>query len=96
MIILKKSIFGICLLSSLNGCIQNTAFLGPAYTLGSTGNVYQAGLSYGSNVAVKRVTGKSPGENIQDLLQPKDEDSDFERLIKQRIIKTRKIMNLTQ
>ena len=85
-----------CFLSLLNGCVQNTAFLGPVYTMGSTGNLFQTGFSYGSGKAVTALTGKSPGENINGLLQPKDEDSDFERLIKQRIKKTRKIMNLTQ
>ena len=76
--------------------MQNTALLGPMYTLSSTGNVFQAGLSYGSNKAVTSITGKTPGENIKNLLQPKDEDSDFEKLIKKRIKETRKKMNLTQ
>ena len=47
-----------------NGCMQNTAFFGPAVTVASTGNIYQAGLSYGSNLAIKKITGKSPIENI--------------------------------
>ena len=96
MIILKKLILGVCFLSLLSGCIQSTAFLGPVYTLGSTGNIVQAGLSYGSGKVVTGLTGKSTGENIKDLLQPKDEDSDFEKLINRRIIETRKKMNLTQ
>ena len=94
LIILKKLILTICFLSFLNGCVQSTAFLGPAYTLGSTGNVFHAGLSYGSSKVVKNITGKSTEENIKNLLQPKDEDNDFERLIKERVINTRKIMNL--
>tara|TARA_B100000780_G_C20673454_1_gene268008 strand:+ start:131 stop:421 length:291 start_codon:yes stop_codon:yes gene_type:complete len=96
MMILKKLILVIFFLSLLSGCIQNTAFLGPAYTLGSTGNLIQTGFSYGSGKVVTSLTGKSPGENIKNLLQLRDEDSDFEKLIKKRIIKTRKIMNLTQ
>ena len=63
-----KIIAGLFLLFFLNGCVQSAALLGPAYTLASTGNIYQAGLSYGSNQAVKKVTGKSPTENIQSLL----------------------------
>ena len=94
--ILKKIILAIIFVNLLNGCVQNTALLGPMYTLGSTGNVFQTGLSYGSNKAITSVTGKTPGENIKDLLQPKDEDSDFEKLIKKRIKETRKKMNLTQ
>ena len=96
MTILKKLILGTLFLSLLNGCVQSTAFLGPIYTLGNTGNVFQTGLSYGSSKAVKSITGKSTGENIIDFLQPKDEDSDFEKLIKKRIIETRKKMKLVE
>ena len=35
--ILKKIIAGLFLLFFLNGCVQNTALLGPAYTMASTG-----------------------------------------------------------
>jgi hypothetical protein len=91
-----KLILGIVFLSFLNSCMQGTAFLGPAYTLGSTGNIFQAGLSYGSDKVVNKITGKSAIENINDLLQPKVEDSEFEKLIKKRIIETRKKMNLTK
>ena len=65
---LKKGILGIFLISSLTGCAQNTAFLGPAYTFGTTGNLYQAGLTYSSNEAITNLTGKSPGENIKNIL----------------------------
>ena len=47
-----KIIAGLFLLFFLNGCVQSAALLGPAYTLTSTGNIYQAGLSYDSNQAV--------------------------------------------
>ena len=69
--ILKKIFAGLFLLFFLNGCVQSTALLGPAYTLARTGNIYQAGLSYGSNQAVKKITGKSPTENIQSLVDNK-------------------------
>ena len=45
----KKIIFGLFILVFLGACAAPTAMLGPAYTLTSTGNVFQAGLSYGSN-----------------------------------------------
>ena len=51
--------------------MQSAALLGPAYTLASTGNIYQAGLSYGSSQAVKKITGKSPTENIKSLIDSK-------------------------
>ena len=98
--ILKKIIVGLLLLFFLNGCVQSTALLGSAYTLASTGNIYQAGLSYGSNQAVKKITGKSPTENIKSLTDSKkskiDEEQNYDEffaLVKNRIEKTSKIIN---
>jgi phosphoribosylaminoimidazole (AIR) synthetase len=98
--ILKKIIAGLFLLFFLNGCVQSTALLGPAYTLASTGNIYQAGLSYGSNKAVEEITGKSPTENIKSLTDSKkskiDEEQNYDEffaLVKNRIEKTSKIIN---
>ena len=99
--ILKKIIAGLFLLFFLNGCVQSTALLGPAYTLTSTGNIYQAGLSYSSNQAVKKITGKSPTENIQSLvdnkkikIEEKEKQDEFFALVKSRIEKTSKIIQL--
>jgi len=99
--ILKKIIAGLFLIFFLNGCVQNTALLGPAYTLASTGNVYQAGLSYGSNQAVEKITGKSTTENIKSLannkkIKVKEEENneEFFILVKSRIEKTSKIIQL--
>ena len=99
--ILKKIIAGLFLLFFLNGCVQSAALLGPAYTMASTGNVFQAGLSYGSNQAVKKITGKSPTENIKSLTDSKkskiDEEQNYDEffaLVKNRIEKTSKIINL--
>ena len=98
--ILKKTIAGLFLLFFLNGCMQSAALLGPAYTLASTGNIYQAGLSYGSNKAVEEITGKSPTENIKSLTDSKkskiDEEQNYDEffaLVKNRIEKTSKIIN---
>ena len=98
--ILKKIIVGLFLLFFLNGCVQSAALLGPAYTLASTGNIYHAGLSYGSNQAVRKITGKSPTENIKSLTDSKkskiDEEQNYDEffaLVKNRIEKTSKIIN---
>ena len=56
---------GILILFLFNGCIQGTAFLGPAVTVASTGSVYQAGLSYASGKAIIKITGKTPTENVK-------------------------------
>ena len=79
---LKKIIIVLFVLCFLNGCGQSIVLLGPAYTLVSTGNIYQAGLSYGSDQAVKKVTGMSSTENIKNLadnkkLKIKEEQSYF-------------------
>ena len=99
--ILKKIFAGLFLLIFLNGCVQSAALLGPAYTLASSGNIYQAGLSYGSNQAVKKITGKSPTENIQSLINNKKKkieeekkQKEFFALVKSRIEKTSKIIQL--
>ena len=99
--ILNKIIAGLFLLFFLNGCVQNAALLGPAYTLASNGNIYHAGLSYGSNQAVKKVTGKTPTENIKSLadnkkmkIEKKENQEEFFALVKSRIEKTSKIIEL--
>jgi len=63
----KKVIFGLFLISMLGGCGAPTAMLGPAYTFTSTGNIAQAGLSYGSNTLITSYTGKTPIENLEDI-----------------------------
>jgi phosphoribosylaminoimidazole (AIR) synthetase len=99
--ILKKIIAGLFLLLFLNGCVQSTALLGPAYTLASTGNIYHAGLSYSSNQAIENITGKTPTENIKSLvdnkkikIEEKEKQDDFFALVKSRIEKTSKIIKL--
>jgi len=69
--------------------------LGPIITGASTGNAYQAGLSYGTSQFVKKTTGKSSIENIIKVLNPKSKDNEFQRLVKKRIKETRKKLNLT-
>ena len=78
----------------LGGCAQTTAFIGPLYTLSTTGNIYQAGLSYGSDKAITTLTGKSSLENFEDLLKVKKQDSDLRKLVKKQIKETRKKLNL--
>ena len=98
---LKKIIAGLFLLFFLNGCVQGAALLGPAYTMASTGNVFQAGLSYGSNQAVKKITGKSTTENIKSFVddnkikvEEEENHEEFFALVKSRIEKTSKIIKL--
>ena len=69
--------------------------------MASTGNVFQAGLSYGSNQAVKKITGKSTTENIKSFIDDnkikvteEENHEEFFALVKSRIEKTSKIIQL--
>ena len=93
--ILNKIIIGLFFVCFLSGCAQNAALLGPAYTFATSGNIYQAGLTYGGNEIITKSTGKSMAQNIKEGLVPKKEDSDFQKLVKRNIEKTRKKLNLS-
>ena len=69
----KKLIFLLFSLTTLNGCIETTAFLGPAISVGTTGNVYQASLSYSTNKIIHSATGKTPIEHVTNFFDPNDE-----------------------
>ena len=98
--ILKKIIISAFAMCFLTGCLQNTAFLGPAVTVASTGSLYQAGLSYGSSKAVKKMTGKTPTENVKSFLDSntkvKEEEiyDEFFVSVKNKIEKKSNILNL--
>ena len=78
---MKKILLILVSFVSLNGCVQSTALLGPAITVGTTGNVYQASLSYGSNMAVKQITGKTPSEHMTSYVDNKNKEKKFEKEI---------------
>ena len=99
--ILKKIIISAFAMCFLTGCLQNTAFLGPTLTVASTGSVYQAGLSYGSSQVIKKMTGKTPTENVKSFLDNnnntvKEEEiyDEFFVLVKDKIEKKSNILNL--
>ena len=102
----KKIIFGLFLISFLSGCSPPTAMLGPAYTLSSTGSAFQAGLNYGSNHLVTMYTGKTPVQNLQEIsnnqknksqnIQKKTlQSDDFYFLVKKRVEEINKIIKKT-
>ena len=102
----KRIIFGLLIISFLGGCASPTAMLGPAYTLTSTGNVFQAGFSYGTNEVITRYTGKTPMENLKDISLSKKknkkniqketlESQEFYLLVKSKIDKSSKTLNLS-
>ena len=98
--ILKKLFISLSFVLFLNSCAQNAALLGPALTGVSTGSVYQAGLSYGSAKAIKKVTGKTPTENIKQVIEDSNKvevaktNDEFFLLVKSRIEKNSEIIDL--
>ena len=99
--ILKKIIISAFAMCFLTGCLQSTAFLGPAVTVASTGSAYQGGLSYGSSQVIKKMTGKTPTENVKSFLDNnnntvKEEEvhDEFFVLVKDKIEKKSNILNL--
>ena len=99
----KKIIFGLFIISFLGACTSPTAMLGPAYTLTSTGNIYQSGLTYGSNELITMYTGKTPIQNIKEItlkdkkniMKKTIESEDFFILVKNKIEKTSRILKLS-
>ena len=91
---LKKIISIGLLLILLSGCAQNAALLGPAYTLTSTGNVLQAGLSYGSDQIITKKTGKSIGQNVKEIFVENKEEEELRSLLMIRITEAGKKLNL--
>ena len=98
----KKIVFILMSVVLLTGCVQSTAFLGPAITVAATCNIAQGGFTYGTNEVIKRETGKDTMQYVSSLLEPEDKnllepedkkvtiDEDLIALVESRIKKTRK------
>ena len=67
----------------LTGCIQTTSLLGPGVTVATTGNVFQAGLQYGANTALKNETGKDVITHIKDKVDEKNKEKKLYVKLKQ-------------
>ena len=70
----KKIAFILMSVVLLTGCAQLTAFLGPAITIAATGNITQAGFTYGTNEVIKRETGKDTMQYVSGLLELEDKN----------------------
>ena len=68
---MKKIILIIVSFVLLVGYVQSFALLGPTITGASTGKLYHVGLSYGSNMLMEKVTGKTTSEHMLGLLNNK-------------------------
>tara|TARA_Y100000590_G_scaffold433789_1_gene551271 strand:- start:421 stop:753 length:333 start_codon:yes stop_codon:yes gene_type:complete len=97
----KKIVFILMSVVLLTGCAQSTAFIGPAITVAATGNVAQAGFTYGTNEVLKKETGKDTMQYVSSLLEVENKslfksedkkseiDEDFIALVESSIKKTR-------
>ena len=92
----------IIILLFLSGCVQTSALLGPMYTIGTTGNVLQAGASYGTSYAVKKMTGKTVSENVNTFVNTeelkeelKENPDEFFRIVKKYVKKSNVIDGIT-
>ena len=72
---LMKKIFLLLCFVFLSGCFQSMALLGPAITGASTGKIYQAALSYGTNAIMLQSTGKTTSEHMIDILNSNEATS---------------------
>ena len=61
----------------LSGCLQTTSLLAPSMTVAATGNVFQAGLQYGANTAIKNETGKDTLEHFKDAVEIQSKDKQY-------------------
>ena len=97
----KKIVIILMSVVLLTGCAQSTVFIGPAITVAATGNIAQAGFTYGTNEVIKRETGKDTIQYVsslleledKNLLEPKDKkvtiNEDLIALVESSIRKTR-------
>ena len=65
---MKKILLLLMCFIFLSGCFQSIVFLTPAITGASTGKMYQAGLSYGTNIILEQATGKTTSEHMLNML----------------------------
>ena len=71
---MKKILLLLMCFIFLSGCFQSIVLLTPAITGASTGKMYQAGLSYGTNMIMEQITGKTTSEHMLGILNSKEEN----------------------
>ena len=90
----KKIVLALAFAVLLNGCMQSTAMLGPAYTFGSSGSVLQTGLSYGSNKVYTKYKEEKTNKELQKMMKVKKRNQELKNLLKAQITKTRKKLKI--
>ena len=70
----------VVLLFFVTGCFQNSAMVGPAMTLVSSGgNVYQAGFGFGANKLIEEETGMSTSEHVTKIVVDAKENQNIKK-----------------
>ncbi len=75
---MKKIIFFLAIGVILNSCTQYSSFLGPSYTIATTGNVFQAGLSYHSSLVIKKKIGENSLKDTTVLFDKKNKRANID------------------
>ena len=77
-----KIVIALSILFFLNGCVQNSAFLGPVYTFGTTGSALQAGASYGTNYVVRKtIKNKTPEVKNNEIKKTKVDTNPMKKIL---------------
>ncbi len=80
---MKKLLFNISVLIFLTGCFQNTAMVGPAMTLVSSGNASQAFGTFLTNKAVEEETGMQTHELIAKKVEEQQQKNQDKKINKE-------------
>ena len=78
---MKKLIGLLITLLALNGCANTLAFLGPASTSVTGGNVAQSAVSSAVSYGVKKQTGKTPSQHALAYVQKHNPENKKEKCI---------------
>jgi hypothetical protein len=96
-----KIVLVISVLLFFNGCVQNASLLGPIYTIGTTGNALQAGASFGTSQAIKKIRSQAKSQKINFSLKKnklkndlKENSDEFFSTIKKHVKKSNRIATL--
>ena len=78
---MKKLIGLLITLFALNGCANSLAFLGPASTSVTGGNIAQSAFSSAVSYGVKKQTGKTPSQHALAYVQKHNPENKKEKCI---------------
>ena len=78
---MKKLIGLLITLFALSGCVNSLAFLGPASTSVTGGNVAQSAVSSAVSYGVKKQTGKTPSQHALAYVQKHNPENKKEKCI---------------